>query len=482
MDPVVRQQIGEEVDRVHALERSQDLPAASLGAAYGKLGQVFHAYELHESAREAYRAAQALAPGEFAWPYYLGQVDRLLGDTEAAVRDLERALALRKDDASALLALSQVRMQRGETAEADRLARRALLLDPDSAAAQVVLAEVATARRDHAAAAASYERALRLQPNATKLHQPLAVAYRALGKQDLAERHLAQRGDGKVAVADRLLERVVALRRGLEADLEVGQAALQRGDFPTAADAFRRAVAAAPDDARAHANLAAALGQIGDRDGALRELREALRLKPDDAQSHFNLGVVLGSSGDDDGAIREYEEAVRGNDAYSAARFNLANALRRRGRCRDALPHYRWVVEHEPRQLHPRVGEVSCLAREGKRAEALRRVDEGLRALPAEPGLQAMEARLLSTSAEAPGRDAGRALRMATALAAERTAESLETLAMALAGSARYAEAVTAQRAAIAEARTGGRTDLLARLEENLKLYQQKRPCRDPGL
>jgi predicted O-linked N-acetylglucosamine transferase (SPINDLY family) len=214
----------------------------------------------------------------------------------------------------------------------------------------------------------------------------------------------------------------------------------------------------------------------------VRELRQALRLKPDDAQSHFNLGVVLGSTGDDFGAIREYEEALRGNDAYAAARFNLANALRRRGRCADALEHYRWVVEHEPRQLHPRIAEVSCLARTGKRAEALRRVAEGNRELPGEPGLQAMEARLLATSAEASARDAARALRMAKALSAERSAESLETLAMALAGSRRYAEAAAAQRAALAEAKSGGRADLVPRLEENLELYSENRPCRDPGL
>ena len=396
LDPVVRRQIGDELDRVRSLERQGGVPGAALGAAYGKLGQLLQAYELHESARGAYLAAQSLAPGEFAWAYYLGHAHRALGDTEAATRDFERALALKPEDVNALLALTQVRLQRGQAAEAEGLARRALLLDP-CAAAHVLLAEAATARQDHAAAAAEYEAALRLQPGASKLHRPLAVAYRSLGKTQRAERHLAKRGDGRVSLPDPLLEQVAALRRGREADLEAGQAAALRGDFQGAASAFGRAVAAAPDDAQAHANLGSALWKLGDAEGAIREYREALRLKPDDALSHFNLGVVLAARGDDPEAIREYREAIRGNDSYANARFNLANALRRQDRCRDALPQYRWVVEHEAHQAPPRIGEIDCLVLLGKRAEALRRAEEGLRALPGDPGLRAVQARLRAT-------------------------------------------------------------------------------------
>jgi tetratricopeptide (TPR) repeat protein len=482
MDPVVRRQIAEEVDRVHALERARDVSPAALAAGYGQLGRVLQAYGLNGPAAEAYRAAQDLAPAEFAWPYYLGHVHRLQGDVQAAAGDFQRAVSLRKDDVNALLALSQVRLQRGEAAEAERLARRVLLLHPDLAAGHVMLAEVAMTRRQMAAAALSYERALRLQPEATTLHQPLAVAYRALGKPDLAERHLARRGNGKVEVADPLLQRIVALRRGVEADLEEGQAAAARRDFQTAADAFRRAVTAAPDDARAHANLGAALGRLGDTAGAIREMREALRLKPDDAQSHFNLGIILGATGDDDGAIREYEQAIRGNEAHDDTRFNLANVLRRRDRCREALPHYHWVVEHEPRQLDPRLAEITCLSRVGERAVALRRVEEALSAWPAEPGLLAMQARLLATTADGSPRDAARALKIARALPEPKSVETLETLAMALAGAARYPEAVAAQWAAMAEARNGGRPDVLARMETNLELYRQNQRSRDPGL
>ena len=55
-----------------------------------------------------------------------------------------------------------------------------------------------------------------------------------------------------------------------------------------------------------------------------------------------------------------------------------------------------------------------------------------------------------------------------------------ETMAMALAEVGRYPEAATWQRDAIALARKAGFTELLARMTENLRLYERGRPCRLP--
>ena len=55
-----------------------------------------------------------------------------------------------------------------------------------------------------------------------------------------------------------------------------------------------------------------------------------------------------------------------------------------------------------------------------------------------------------------------------------------ETMAMALAEIGRYAEAARWQRDAMAEARSSGRTVLLPRMADNLKLYERGRPCRAP--
>jgi predicted O-linked N-acetylglucosamine transferase (SPINDLY family) len=278
------------------------------------------------------------------------------------------------------------------------------------------------------------------------------------------------------------MQRLGELRKGTAADLEAGEAAFQRGDFESAAAAYRRAVAASPEDARAYGNLGSALWRLGDAEGALGAYREALRLKPDDAISHFNLGVVLAARGDDAAAVAEYHEAVRRNPSYASARFNLANALRRAGRCEEARAQYAWIAEREPQLVPPRIGEVGCLVCLGKHKAALARVEQGLGTLPGNPALKTVWARLLATSPDASVRNGSEALRIAREVSLPASAESLETLAMALAASGSFAEALSTQKAAIAAANGSGRRDLLGRLGANLERYQQGRACRDPGL
>jgi len=55
-----------------------------------------------------------------------------------------------------------------------------------------------------------------------------------------------------------------------------------------------------------------------------------------------------------------------------------------------------------------------------------------------------------------------------------------ETLGMALAEVGRFEEAVTVQRDLIAAARQAGRPDLVARLQENLRLYAARQASRTP--
>ena len=55
-----------------------------------------------------------------------------------------------------------------------------------------------------------------------------------------------------------------------------------------------------------------------------------------------------------------------------------------------------------------------------------------------------------------------------------------ETMAMALAESGRYAEAVRWQREAIDAMQAAGQTDAVARMQPNLARYASRQPCRTP--
>ena len=61
-----------------------------------------------------------------------------------------------------------------------------------------------------------------------------------------------------------------------------------------------------------------------------------------------------------------------------------------------------------------------------------------------------------------------------------KTPEVGETLAMALAEVADYTRAASVQRGVLEAARAAGLAAEVKRLGENLRLYEQRRPCRMP--
>jgi hypothetical protein len=65
-------------------------------------------------------------------------------------------------------------------------------------------------------------------------------------------------------------------------------------------------------------------------------------------------------------------------------------------------------------------------------------------------------------------------------LKSQRTLELRQTMAMTLAELGEYEEAANWQREAMTAARQSGREDLMPRLQENLKLYENRQPCRTP--
>jgi Flp pilus assembly protein TadD len=101
---------------------------------------------------------------------------------------------------------------------------------------------------------------------------------------------------------------------------------------------FEHAVQAAPQSARAHANLGAALGDVGELAASEAHLRTALRLDPYDVQTRANLGGQLLTQGRLDEAERQLLEAVALDGGLADAWVNLAQLRLRQGSPADALP------------------------------------------------------------------------------------------------------------------------------------------------
>jgi Flp pilus assembly protein TadD len=87
---------------------------------------------------------------------------------------------------------------------------------------------------------------------------------------------LRQLEGGKLALAELTLSRLVELKEDQgSAHNALGIAALMRGDATAAAQAYERALKAAPDFEKARVNLAALKCRFGDKEAARKELAGA---------------------------------------------------------------------------------------------------------------------------------------------------------------------------------------------------------------
>ena len=345
-------------------------PPVELANACGALGLILMAAEYFEAAALSYRHAEALAPRDRRWPYYLGHLHRRMENRDAAAAAFERALALQSSDVPTLVWLGRARLDEGRPELAERLFRQAAAFDPRSAAALAGAGRAALARGGFLRAAEYLEQALAVAPQASRVHYPLAMAYRALGEMELAEAHLARRGRAEPPLRDPLMEELDAL---LPSPMKLegrGIQALRSGRWAAAVEAFRQGLELEPDNASLRQRLATALAAGGDTRAAVEQLEETLRRSPDFARAHFSLGAILALEGRQQEAVERYETALRLQPEYVEARMGLAEALRGAGRLAESLPHYAQVTEVDPGFAEAWFGRADALVRLGRLQEA----------------------------------------------------------------------------------------------------------------
>ena len=456
--------------------------SVDLANGYGEMGKLLMAAGYRESAEPCFLDAQALAPAEMRWPYYLGHLYRLEGETSKSATFFERALELRPDAEATLVWLGGAYLDEGRPDLAEPLFAKALSLRPRSAAAFFGLGRTALARRDYGRATDYLEQALSLEPKASIVHYRLALAYRGLGRLEEAGAHLRQRGDADIGLSDPLLDELSGTVHSEFTYEHLGIRALDRRDFAGAAGYFRQALELAPDDPSPRHRLGMALALNGDVRGAVAEFQEVLRRSPNFASSRYTLGVLIAANGRYREAIEQFSAAVKSNPGYVEARLQLADTLRRSGRPEESLPHYEQVAALDPRVTEAPLGYAMALAGLKRYREARDRLIADMKLHPDRPAFAHALVRLLAAAPDDGLRDGRQAVAIAQdLLSREQPNPDLgEAMAMAMAETGRYQEAVTWQHEAMAVAERAGRADLSRRMAENLKLYEHLQPCRRP--
>lgn len=330
------------------------IPPIGKGRAYGQLGLVYHAYDFDEAAAAAYRNAAKLDPKNYRWPYLLGVLARRADDLAAAREGFERAAELRPDDAATLVALGELELEAGRPELAAERFAAALELSPDEPALHALLAtayqaagdgeraaehrelagdapprptdpllarvagqrwgtEVIRARRaldggDPAAAAELAQAALPAAPDDANLHLVLATALAKLGREEEAVRHFEE----ILRTADD-----PAARKTAHVNLAVKLRAEER--IAEAAEQFRGAVAADPDDKQVILALALMLQKLGRYDEAAGYCRRAVEIDPTMAPAQFGLARNLALAGrwaETRQALEAVQSSLRDNPVF----------------------------------------------------------------------------------------------------------------------------------------------------------------------
>jgi tetratricopeptide (TPR) repeat protein len=451
---------------------------------------LLHVAEYLEAAAPAYRNAERLQPRDPRWPYYLAHVYRDEGRIAESMAAFRRALELAPDDVATLVWLGRMHLDQGEPAQAEPLFQKAQALAPQAVAAHVGLGQAALAKQDYQGAAKLLESALAIDPTAASVYSPLAMAYRGLGQIAKAESLAALWNNTEIPVPDpRRMELDTSLRSGLAYELR-GVQALDSGDYAAAATLFREGLEYAPGNSALSRSIRHKLGTAlalgGDAAGATREFEETVRLAPrgalDDpaAKASYSLGLLLASQGRIAPSIERLEGALRFKPNYLEARIALADVLRTNGRLEAAVAHYADAVRLNPRATGARFGHALALAGLGRHADARRSLEDSLAAQPDRPELADALARVLAASPDSKVRDGPRAVTLARQLASSGTSHAAETLAMALAETGAFGDAVAVQRSAVDALRQSGLENEARRMEAALRQYESGRPARDP--
>ena len=266
---------------------------------------------------------------------------------------------------------------------------------------------------------------------------------------------------------------------------EADRATLTRAFMPKVLNedivGYESMLAADPDDAVLHRDVAVLYMTAGRTAAAIRHYRRSIELDPASATAHYNLATLLAAAGSLDEAVRHFRRAVALRPAHAAAHNNLGAVLRALGRLAEATPYFERAVALDAGNAAAHNNLASALASTGSPGDAVRHYRRAL-ALESD-GVESLSslAWILATAGDARMRAPGEAVALAeraAALTGRHDVNVMATLAAAYAAAGRFDEALAAQRQAIALARTIGGPDLIAEMQRRLTLYLQQQPLR----
>jgi len=340
--------------------------------------------------------------------------------------------------------------------------RRALVVGASAALGALAIASALQLRhwRDSFAV---HERIVAVHPESFRAHAHLGGAYLRAGRMDEALAHFER--------AARLAPRWAPPLLGL-ADV-----ALKRNETERALELYARGLALDPKQPVAQSNYGTALVRVGRFaearaafERAIAEQAGAPSWQRSSAEPHLGLGDALWAQGDLAGARQSYERGLALAPEHAAGHTGIAMLLLELGEADSAAQHLARARALGEDSAKHHLGQGILAGARGEAASAIESYRMALARdatlVPAQNNL----AWLLATSPEPALRDPAEAVRLAEAAvraSARQVPAYLDTLAVALAASGRFAGAAAALDEALARAREAEDTALVAELERH---------------
>ncbi|HKV85319.1 MAG TPA: tetratricopeptide repeat protein [Ktedonobacterales bacterium] len=217
-------------------------------------------------------------------------------------------------------------------------------------------------------------------------------------EQYLAAEQAASQGDahGEAAWLERsvrTLTQVVEAEPTAEHLQGLGELLSRQGHFNQAETRLREAIAADPQRAMVHADLADALmGRISSENlddpialstdeqrdlarQALGELRQAVTLDTTLRGVYTRIGALYEVLEQHDDALIAFDEAIRRDPGDAEAHYTLGTIYMSRRQPENALPHIESAVQLAPGNLAFRIGLATAYVAVGRRQEATREIE-----------------------------------------------------------------------------------------------------------
>jgi predicted O-linked N-acetylglucosamine transferase (SPINDLY family) len=204
--------------------------------------------------------------------------------------------------------------------------------------------------------------------------------------QEAIQQAAALLGRGRSSEAEQLCRSVLRSHAAnFQALTLLGVIAAKTRRAQEAADFFRRALAAKPDDIGAAANYSKALTELKRFDEALQTCERWLRLDPRNAEGHSLRGTLLQQLERPEAALASYDKALELKPGLAQAHYNLGVVLRGMQRQAEALASYERALGIKPDYAAALANRGALLQEMGRPQEALASYERALAIKPEYP-------------------------------------------------------------------------------------------------